>query len=200
MGATSGISTSDQAGRVAQGFTAQAIERLVALKRRHERGELTELTLAEKRLLFVRWLVEHGQLHDGVPLRRAGGLPGGTGLPGWSGAGAPAGRPYFRSDDGPPVCSYPSRSGQGRATGTSKKRKQSLRGRQHTAQVTPARKGVQRIGGSGIGLTSTRHIVEEHGGTTTVVSEPGRGATFTVRLPLAPLDGEVQLAAPPQLV
>ncbi len=37
--------------------------------------------------------------------------------------------------------------------------------------------------GSGIGLTICRRVVSRYGGTITVVSEPGRGATFTVRLP-----------------
>ena len=38
--------------------------------------------------------------------------------------------------------------------------------------------------GSGIGLSLVKHIVESHGGRVTVDSEPGRGATFTVTLPL----------------
>jgi signal transduction histidine kinase len=38
---------------------------------------------------------------------------------------------------------------------------------------------------SGIGLAGSRQIVEQHGGTMTVVSQPGAGAAFTVRLPLA---------------
>jgi signal transduction histidine kinase len=39
--------------------------------------------------------------------------------------------------------------------------------------------------GSGIGLTITRRIVEEHRGTLTVHSEPDRGTDFRISLPLA---------------
>jgi len=42
-----------------------------------------------------------------------------------------------------------------------------------------------RAGGSGIGLTVARELVRAHGGELAVSSEPGRGTTFTVRLPLA---------------
>jgi signal transduction histidine kinase len=40
------------------------------------------------------------------------------------------------------------------------------------------------IGGTGIGLTSARQIIEQHGGTISVRSELGRGSTFDVWLPL----------------
>jgi PAS domain S-box-containing protein len=49
------------------------------------------------------------------------------------------------------------------------------------------------IGGSGIGLTSVRQIVERHGGTVSVESREGEGSTFTVRLPL----GDDAVAEPP---
>jgi two-component system sensor histidine kinase BaeS len=39
-------------------------------------------------------------------------------------------------------------------------------------------------GGTGLGLAITRHLIENHGGTVGVTSEPGRGSRFTIRLPL----------------
>lgn len=47
--------------------------------------------------------------------------------------------------------------------------------------------------GTGLGLAVVRNLVEEHGGTVDVVSTPGEGTTFTVRLPASgpkPLDSE----------
>jgi signal transduction histidine kinase len=42
---------------------------------------------------------------------------------------------------------------------------------------------VRRRKGTGIGLTIVRYIVQAHGGSIAVDSEPGRGTTFTVTLP-----------------
>ncbi|GIW88439.1 MAG: two-component sensor histidine kinase [Isosphaeraceae bacterium] len=42
-----------------------------------------------------------------------------------------------------------------------------------------------RPGGSGLGLPTTRKIIEAHGGSIDVESEPGRGTRFTIRLPLS---------------
>lgn len=46
------------------GFSAPEAGRLVELKRRCERGDLNDPTDTEKRLLFVRWLVQQGSLSE----------------------------------------------------------------------------------------------------------------------------------------
>jgi PAS domain S-box-containing protein len=45
-----------------------------------------------------------------------------------------------------------------------------------------------KVRGTGLGLAVTRRVIEEHGGTITLTSETGKGATFTVRVPL-PAEG-----------
>lgn len=47
-------------------------------------------------------------------------------------------------------------------------------------------------GGTGLGLPTCKRIVEEHGGTLTVETEPRKGTRFSIELPLAP-----ELPAPP---
>jgi two-component system OmpR family sensor kinase len=48
----------------------------------------------------------------------------------------------------------------------------------------------RKSGGSGLGLAIVSALVTAHGGTATVDSAPGQGATFRVSLPLAPDTGE----------
>jgi signal transduction histidine kinase len=42
----------------------------------------------------------------------------------------------------------------------------------------------QKKGGTGLGLPTSRRIIEEHGGVLTCHSEPGRGTDFTISLPV----------------
>jgi two-component system phosphate regulon sensor histidine kinase PhoR len=44
----------------------------------------------------------------------------------------------------------------------------------------------RELGGTGLGLAIVRHLAESMGATASVVSEWGRGATFTIRLPSEP--------------
>ena len=45
----------------------------------------------------------------------------------------------------------------------------------------------RNVRGSGIGLALVKHIAEAHGGRVEVESAPGRGSTFTVYVPAAPM-------------
>lgn len=53
----------------------------------------------------------------------------------------------------------------------------------------------RRHGGFGVGLWMAREIVRAHGGTLTVASEPGEGATFTVEVPVVATAAEAGIDA-----
>jgi len=50
-------------------------------------------------------------------------------------------------------------------------------------RIDPARS--RHTGGSGLGLSIVKHVVQNHGGEIRVWSQPGNGSTFTIRLPEA---------------
>jgi two-component system, OmpR family, sensor histidine kinase BaeS len=54
-----------------------------------------------------------------------------------------------------------------------------------------------RAGGSGIGLTVVRELVQAHGGTVTAANQPGGGAVFTVKIPLADAPASAKSAPVP---
>ena len=56
--------------------------------------------------------------------------------------------------------------------------------------------------GAGLGLSITKSLVEVHGGTLSIVSEPGKGTCVTVRFPergvgARELTGDQEAASPP---
>ena len=50
--------------------------------------------------------------------------------------------------------------------------------------------------GTGLGLPISRQILDRFGGELSVTSELGKGAMFSFRLPLAPVDGTSDVVAP----
>ena len=58
------VSTRETGALNREGFTQQEIARLVSTRDRFQSGDLNEWTEDYKRLLFARWLYEHGQLES----------------------------------------------------------------------------------------------------------------------------------------
>ncbi len=61
-------------------------------------------------------------------------------------------------------------------------------------RVDPARS--RDTGGTGLGLSIVKHVAADHGGEVAVWSQPGRGSTFTLRLPKADEPAHTPAAAP----
>jgi signal transduction histidine kinase len=51
------------------------------------------------------------------------------------------------------------------------------------AVFEPFRTGSSQTGGTGLGLSIVRGIARAHGGESGVTNQPGRGATFWIRIP-----------------
>jgi two-component system sensor histidine kinase SenX3 len=62
-------------------------------------------------------------------------------------------------------------------------------------RIDPARS--RHTGGSGLGLSIVKHVVQNHGGDIRVWSQPGKGSTFTIRLPEATLAASAPLKTAP---
>ncbi len=58
-----------------------------------------------------------------------------------------------------------------------------------------SREEVQRVSGSGLGLSLVKDIVEVHGGVITVDSAPGRGSCFRLQLPVREVGQRLDVAA-----
>lgn len=54
----------------------------------------------------------------------------------------------------------------------------------------------RNTGGSGLGLSIVKHVIQNHGGDVRVWSQTGRGSTFTIRLPEASHETAAQLGVP----
>ena len=64
-------------------------------------------------------------------------------------------------------------------------------------RVDPARS--RDTGGTGLGLSIVKHVVADHGGDVVVWSQPGRGSTFTLRIPAAQLPPAAEHTRPKEV-
>jgi len=64
-------------------------------------------------------------------------------------------------------------------------------------RVDPARS--RDTGGTGLGLSIVKHVAADHGGDVTIWSRPGKGSTFTLRLPAAQLPPGVDRTRPEEV-
>ncbi|MFT4123562.1 MAG: ATP-binding protein [Microbacteriaceae bacterium] len=60
-------------------------------------------------------------------------------------------------------------------------------------RIDPARS--RHTGGTGLGLAIVKHVAQNHGGEVRLWSQPGRGSTFTIRLPEAQPPASASLGA-----
>jgi two-component system sensor histidine kinase SenX3 len=60
-------------------------------------------------------------------------------------------------------------------------------------RVDPARS--RNTGGTGLGLAIVKHVAQNHGGDVRLWSQPGRGSTFTIRLPEASASAAASIGA-----
>ena len=61
-------------------------------------------------------------------------------------------------------------------------------------RVDPARS--RDTGGTGLGLSIVKHVAADHGGDVSIWSEPGRGSTFTLRIPAAHVPAAAETPTP----
>ena len=123
----------------------------------------------------------------------AASSPARTGWPGagWAGAGRPgAGRPGTGA--GQPVVAV-TLEVVDHGPGLAGEQAERVFERFYRADQARTRK----TGGTGLGLAIVAALVKAHGGTVSVDSEPGRGATFRVAIPLAPEAQEHHISPAP---
>ncbi|GAA2726396.1 sensor histidine kinase [Cellulomonas aerilata] len=64
-------------------------------------------------------------------------------------------------------------------------------------RVDPARS--RETGGTGLGLSIVKHVAADHGGDVSIWSQPGKGSTFTLRIPAAHLPPQPERPHPEEV-